>query len=82
MENRIIVLGENLRRYVVRSQAAEQQQRQQPKIFDQAPSTCAGMKYAGMVKSLPPMKNYVYMAVCRKSPQPKRLCGQRYDGGV
>ena len=27
----------------------------QPRIFDQAPSTCAGMKYAGMNKSLPPI---------------------------
>ena len=43
----------------VRSKAAEQQQQQlqqQPRIFDQlTPSTYAGMKYAGMDKSLPPI---------------------------
>ena len=45
----------------VRSQATEQQQRQRPRMFDQAPSTCAGMKYAGMDKSLPPIYIYIYI---------------------
>ena len=41
--------------------SGEQQQRQQPRIFDQAQSKCAGMKYAGMDKSFPPI--YVYITI-------------------
>ena len=43
----------------VRSKAVEQQQ--QLRTFDQAPSTCTGMKYAGMDKSLPSIHIYVYI---------------------